>query len=283
MSGFGETVLNAGSGGPNLATSSFTNPTTTHVDVMPWSGLVYLASGNPDDGTAVFQVIDATHGLPAAIVSALPAGTNVIGHVIVDSGSVTIANASIAVTGTFWQATQPISGTVTVGNATLAVTQGGTWTLGAGSAVIGHVVNDAGTAVIGGVVPSAAVGAAPVGANPFHAISAANTTPVQIKGTGGTSSAGTLWEMIGVNVGTSALAYAKFYDKATAPTVGTDTPAYVVPLPTAGSANGAGAARSWPTGLKFANGIWLAITTGMGDSDNTAPAASQVLVSGSYS
>ena len=38
------------------------------------------------------------------------------------SGSITVANASLAVTGTFYQATQPVSGTVTVGNASLAVT-----------------------------------------------------------------------------------------------------------------------------------------------------------------
>lgn len=66
MSGFGETALNVGSGGPNLATSEFTNPTTTNVDIMPWSALAYMASGNPDDGTAVFQVVDATHGLPTS-------------------------------------------------------------------------------------------------------------------------------------------------------------------------------------------------------------------------
>ena len=38
------------------------------------------------------------------------------------SGSITVANASLAVTGTFWQVIQPVSGTVTVGNASLAVT-----------------------------------------------------------------------------------------------------------------------------------------------------------------
>jgi len=42
-----------------------------------------------------------------AIDEALPAGTNVIGHVIVDTAPTT------AVTGTFFQATQPVSGTVT--------------------------------------------------------------------------------------------------------------------------------------------------------------------------
>lgn len=38
------------------------------------------------------------------------------------TGTVTVGNASLAVTGTFWQATQPVSGTITVGNASLAVT-----------------------------------------------------------------------------------------------------------------------------------------------------------------
>ncbi len=37
------------------------------------------------------------------------------------SGTVSVSG-SVAVTGTFWQATQPVSGTVTVGNASLAVT-----------------------------------------------------------------------------------------------------------------------------------------------------------------
>lgn len=56
------------------------------------------------------------------VSSALPAGTNAIGKLAandgVDIGDVTINNASLAVTGTFWQATQPIS-------ATFAGTNGG--------------------------------------------------------------------------------------------------------------------------------------------------------------
>lgn len=61
-------------------------------------------------GTFVLAVqhIDAAGNvLPASPV--LGAGTAVIGHVIVDSGAITISNASLAVTGTFWQATQPVS------------------------------------------------------------------------------------------------------------------------------------------------------------------------------
>lgn len=57
-------------------------------------------------------------------VATLPAGTNVIGHVLVDSVS-----GSVAVTGTFFQATQPVS------LVSLPA-------LSAGSAVIGHVIVD---------------------------------------------------------------------------------------------------------------------------------------------
>ena len=284
---FAEVQVNASTTiGPKLAGDTFVQGADTVTIV--YSGIAFGTVGG-----GAYQEVDGTHGLPTEIVSALPAGTNVLGKVEITDGTntlgtvsnpleVTVTNSGFAVVGTV-TVVDSVPLTVNVNNSTLAVTQSGTWSLGEGSAVIGHVINDAGTAVIGGTVPSASVGSAPVGATPFHKISAANTTPAQIKGTGGTSSAGTLWEMIGMNVGTSAPAYAKFYDKAAAPTVGTDAPAYVVPLPTAGSANGAGASRSWPTGLAFANGIWLAITTGIADSDNTAPAASQVLVSGSYS
>lgn len=52
-------------------------------------------------------------------------------------GHVTVDNASIAVTGTFWQATQPISGNVG---------------LLAGAAVIGHVIVDSGAITASGTV-----------------------------------------------------------------------------------------------------------------------------------
>lgn len=53
------------------------------------------------------------------ISSALPAGTNVLGHVILDAssaviGHVIVDSGTVAVTGTFWQATQPVSIAATV-------------------------------------------------------------------------------------------------------------------------------------------------------------------------
>lgn len=536
MSQFGETQLNAGSGGSLLATSTFVNPLDSKNVVMPWSAITYLASGNPQDTTGVFQVVDAAHGLPVSILgnvtiagtvsvsaASLPlptgastdatlasmsaklpaalgqhamaasmsvaiasdqgavpvsgtltigAGTNVIGHVIVDSGTITIGNASlpvtqsgawsvgqagapwsmagnvasgttdagnpvkiggvfnsaaptlatgqrgdaqldangnlktviqntVAVSGTFWQTTQPVSGTVTanIGTANglaldatvaaLQVAQGSATSGEKGSLIQGAVTTAApayttgntnplslttagalrvdgsgvtqpisgsitvsGTPTIAGTVTSnqgtaaaltsawpvkvtdgtnvqptgdssarsihttldntsiavtgtfwqatqpvslaslpalpsgtnntgyvtpAAAGAT-TGATPFHLVSAATTNATSLK-----ASAGTLWEMIAMNLSASIPAYLKLFDKASAPTLGTDTPVYVVPLPTAGSASGAGSSKAWPVGLKFTNGIAYAITGGIADNDATAVAASQVVLSGSYS
>jgi hypothetical protein len=62
--------------------------------------------------------------------SPLPAGSNALGSVSISSGSVTVSSGTItsitdpvAVTGTFWQATQPVSGTVTAnaGTGTFAI------------------------------------------------------------------------------------------------------------------------------------------------------------------
>ena len=61
---------------------------------------------------------------------------------------------TVPVTGTFWQATQPVSGTVTIGAGSASI---GTVVLGAGSASVGTVVLGAGAAAIGSVSVSGSV------------------------------------------------------------------------------------------------------------------------------
>lgn len=68
------------------------------------------------------------------VTAILGASTSVIGHVVVDSAPTT------AVTGTFWQATQPVSGTFW--QATQPVSLASLPALAAGAAVIGHVIVD---------------------------------------------------------------------------------------------------------------------------------------------
>jgi hypothetical protein len=76
---------------------------------------VSLASMPSTPVTGTFW--QATQPVSLASLPALPAGTSLIGKVGIDqttpgtTNGVQVTNASIAVTGTFWQATQPVSGT----------------------------------------------------------------------------------------------------------------------------------------------------------------------------
>lgn len=66
--------------------------------------------------------------------------------------------------------------------------------------------------------------------------------------------------------------FVKFYDKATNPTVGTDTPLLTLQLPA-----GDGANLNLLPGIQFNNGIGIAATVNVGDSDTTAPSANDVV------
>lgn len=75
--------------------------------------------------------------------------------------------------------------------------------------------------------------------------------------------------------------YLKLYNKASAPTVGTDTPVKVIMIP--GNTSGAGVvAVGWPQGLLFDLGLAFALTTGIADSDSTAVSANEVTVNLDY-
>lgn len=67
--------------------------------------------------------------------------------------------------------------------------------------------------------------------------------------------------------------YLRFYDKATAATVGTDTPKLVLELPAGGAGH-----IPFPGGILFGSGISFATTTGRANNDASAPTANDVLV-----
>jgi hypothetical protein len=72
----------------------------------------------------------------------------------------------------------------------------------------------------------------------------------------------------------AAWRYVKFYDKATAPVVGTDVPKMTIPLPPA-----SGIPLSPSDGIYFSLGIGIAATTAIADADVGAPAANDVVAS----
>jgi len=76
----------------------------------------------------------------------------------------------------------------------------------------------------------------------------------------------------------AAARYVKLYDKATAPTVGTDTPKMTVAL-------AATSQRDFPIdddGVEFLLGIGIGATTGIADADTGAPTANDVVVNVFY-
>ncbi len=79
---------------------------------------------------------------------------------------------------------------------------------------------------------------------------------------------------------TSTVRYLKFYDKSTAPTVGTDTPVLTIPVPA--NTQGAGVVIPFNIPIVFDNGLGFAITSGSADNDTGAVGAGDVIINLSY-
>lgn len=97
--------------------------------------------------------------------------------------------------------------------------------------------------------------------------SAATTNATSVK-----NAAGTLAMLIASNMSAS-WRYLKFFNKASAPTVGTDTPIMTIPLQPNSTM-----AMPMAIAMRFATGIAYAITAGLADSDATAIGANEVVI-----
>ncbi len=105
-----------------------------------------------------------------------------------------------------------------------------------------------------------------------HAISAATTNATSVK-----ASAGTINTLSATNINAAAR-YLKLYDKASAPVVGTDTPAAVFLLKPGETT----VIPCGPAGRGFSTGIAYALTTGLADADTGAVAVTEHSVELSY-
>jgi len=73
--------------------------------------------------------------------------------------------------------------------------------------------------------------------------------------------------------------YLKFYDKATAPTCGTDVPVFTIAIPSQPTGTTVGQVSAWPSyGIGFLNGIGFCITAASADAD-TGVAATGITIS----
>lgn len=216
----------------------------------------------PVSGTVTANV-GTTNGL--ALDATLTGGSQK--SKLVDSGGTNVASVSAAgalkvdASGVAVPITDN-SGSLTVDNAgTFAVqaAQSGTWTVQPG--------NTANTTPWL-VTPAPATSG---GLSTSRTLSAASTNATSVKGSAGQVYG---WAITNTNASPRVV---KLYNKATAPTVGTDTPLITLVIP--GNASGAGMlAADFSTGIAFGTGIGLAITTGVADSDTGAVAANEVVV-----
>ncbi len=224
---------------------------------------------------------------------------------------VTSITNPVAVTGTFWQATQPVSGTLTVvqntGTNLHAVIDSGTITANIGTSgslalnatlanlTIAQAAQN--TGLLGPVVMGGVTTAPPTYANgtvnqlnlttngalrtSSTATASGSTTPYKLNSAATTNatslkaSAGQVYAVYVTNTNAAAR-FLKFYNKASAPTVGTDTPILVMLIP--GNTAGSGGTLSVPVGINFSTGIAFAITAGAADTDTTAVALNEVIV-----
>lgn len=133
---------------------------------------------------------------------------------------------------------------------------------------LGHMVD--------GTQQTQVIAAATNGYTLAKLVGAATTNATSLK-----ASAGTVGLITAANTATTPR-YLKLYNKASAPTVGTDVPVAVFIIP-GSTTTGAGTNIPVPPqGLNFSTGIAYAITTGITDADTTAPGANEVVVTFGY-
>lgn len=186
--------------------------------------------------------------------------------------SATAATIASAATGLYQTG---ISGLATIRvTALAAVTGTATLTLRAtdGNAQVAiDAAIPAGSNSIGSVtVASGAIVNTPTTPSAYNAVATASTNAAVIK-----ASAGTLHELTITNT-TAAIIWIKLYNKATAPTVGTDVPVYAFSVP----AN-SDKAIEFGAGKRFATGIAIATTGGQASNDVAAIGAGP-LISGTH-
>jgi hypothetical protein len=166
------------------------------------------------------------------------------------SGAQTVDGSAVTqpVSGTFWQSTQPVSIAASV-----AVT-GTFWQATQPVSIAAAVAtNNAITATSGNAYTYSRVNAA------------ASTNATSLK-----ASAGSIAGIALFNTA-SYTTFFKLYNKASAPTVGTDTPVWTIPLPAGG-----GFEEEFVLGEYFGTGIAYAITKLQADADTTVVVAGDV-------
>lgn len=275
-------TANPGSGGSVFrAFSDGTNE-------WPASVVSYVTGGSA--GAWTLQQVDATHGLPVSVLGT----ATVSGTVTANQGGAPWSNnisqvggSAVALGQGLMAASIPV--VIASNQSAIPASQSGTWNvtvntaLPAGANTIGAVSQNgtwnvtvntalpAGTNTIGNVAPVATTSG---GATAYHLVSAATTNATSVK-----ASAGQVYSVQCFNTNASPR-YLKFFNKASAPVLGTDTPVKTIMMP--GNSTGAGAVVQFPVGVAFSTGIAFAIVGGIADNDATAVGLNDCVINFDY-
>lgn len=109
----------------------------------------------------------------------------------------------------------------------------------------------------------------------YSLTTAASTNAASVK-----STAGNLFELT-VSNPTATAAYVKLYNKASAPTVGTDVPVLTIPIPATAAGVGLQCLNFGQNGKRFTTGIAIAVTAAAAASD-TAVTVAGIQIHGTY-
>ena len=242
---------------------------TASVKLLAGAGGSTITVGNP------LRLFDKVSGVEHSIKAASTAAVTTDTGLVVTIHPSSAPTAAQPVTGTFFQATQPVSlatntptiaaGTAVIGRVGIdQTTPGTTNAVSVTNASFGATLAAETTKVIGTVniaTPTA-----------FTLSSAATTNATSVKAT-----AGTAFQIVASNVGAAA-AFLKVFNLAVAPTVGTSVPLLTIPI----AASGMVTIPFGTLGMRFGTGIALSITNLVADADATAVAAAQVKVAIAY-
>lgn len=237
-----------------------------------------LLTGNGVTGTGSMRVTIASDNSPIPVNNSQLNGVALLaGNGVTGTGSqrVTIASDNSPIPAKIDQTTPGTTNAVALSTIAAAAILTGNGVTGTGSMRVTIASDNTPVAFkIDQTTPGTtnAVVSTPATPTALNLSSAATTNATSVKG-----SAGTLYELNVSNVGAAA-AFLKLYNKATAPTVGTDVPVLTIPIP----ASGLVSLNLGETGHRFSTGIALAITNLVADSDATAVAAAQVKVMMAY-
>lgn len=254
-------TANAGSGGDTFGADDIGGVK------FPRSKIIIGADGTNDGD------ISAANPIP------IVAGTGVAIPVTDNSGSLTVDGTVTANQGGTWNITD-VSGTVSLPTgAATAAKQPALGTAGTASADVItiqgvasmtaiQVADNGGSLTVDGTVTANLAPTTSGGLTISRTISAASTNATNVKG-----SAGQIYGILVSNTNAAAR-YLKLYNKATSPTIGTDTPVLTIMIPP----NSSGVVGSWEHGLAFGTGIGFGLTTGVADSDTAAVAANEQVV-----